>query len=61
MLFISCEINYFAHGSCDQMIHYCIDENYYYVIDRLMGIIAKTFIHLLFTKILFYTENLLLL
>ena len=61
MLFICCEINYLVHGHCDHMINYCIDENYYRVIDRLMGIITKTFMHLLFSDILCFTENLILL
>ena len=38
------------------MFHYCIDENYYRVIDRLMGIITETFIHLLFSDILLYRK-----
>ena len=50
MLFSCCEINYLVHGPCDQMIHYCIDENYYHVINRLMGIITKTFNHLYLQK-----------
>ena len=42
IVFMFCEINYLVYVHCDQMIHYCIDENYYHVTDRLMGIITKS-------------------
>ena len=57
MLFICCEIKYLVHGSCDQIILYCSDENYYHAIDKSMGILTKRPTLLLFTKILCYNVH----